>query len=435
MNLQVSENQRFLTYEDGTPFFYLADTAWELLHRLDREETDYYLSDRAEKGFTVIQTVILAELQGMDAPNAEGHLPLHDNDPTRPNEAYFEHVDWAVDRANEMGLWMGLLPTWGDKWNIKGGSGPEIFTPENARVYGEFLGRRYRAADVIWILGGDRALETPRHWSIMREMAAGLREGDGGAGLITYHPGGDQSFVKDLPKEPWLDFTMIQSSHVYLDEALANYRRIAGLYDNEPTKPCMDGEPCYEDIPVMTPEWKQYHNFWFDDYHARRAAYWSLFSGAFGHTYGAHPVWQMWTPAHEGHTRVRRPWYEGIELPGSTQMGYVRQLMESRPFLTRIPDQGLISKQVDYVTGHIVATRDEAGTYAFIYTANGEPIELDLGAMGGERYLATWYDPRTGKSRAKVEFDRHHPPIFYPPQGGPDWVLIVDDVGAGYPRP
>src|SRR5829696_3180637 len=35
--LKVSENRRFLVKEDGSPFFYLGDTAWELFHRLDRE--------------------------------------------------------------------------------------------------------------------------------------------------------------------------------------------------------------------------------------------------------------------------------------------------------------------------------------------------------------------------------------------------------------
>src|SRR5690606_22193151 len=138
--LRVSENQRFIVHGDGSPFFYLGDTAWELFHRLDREEADRYLRKRAEQGFTVVQAVVLAELEGLVAPNPYQHLPLKDNDPTQPVEAYFEHVDWIVKRANELGLYIGMLPTWGDKWNKRWGVGPEIFTPENAAVYGEWLG-------------------------------------------------------------------------------------------------------------------------------------------------------------------------------------------------------------------------------------------------------------------------------------------------------
>lgn len=70
--LKVSDNKRFLQHEDGTPFFYLGDTAWELFHRLNREDADIYLTDRAKKGFTVIQAVAIAELDGHVAANPSG---------------------------------------------------------------------------------------------------------------------------------------------------------------------------------------------------------------------------------------------------------------------------------------------------------------------------------------------------------------------------
>ena len=69
-----------------------------------------------------------------------------------------------------------MLPTWGDKWNKKWGQGPEIFTPENARVYGEFLGKRYKDKPIVWILGGDRPVENDRHRAILRAMAQGLEQ-------------------------------------------------------------------------------------------------------------------------------------------------------------------------------------------------------------------------------------------------------------------
>ena len=170
--LKVSDNHRFLVYEDGRPFFYLADTAWELFHRLNREEAAHYLADRANKGFTVIQAVALAEEDGLNAPNPYGHLPLVDNDPARPavkdgsRNDYWDHVDEIVNQAESLGLFIGLLPTWGDKWNRKWGVGPEIFTPENAEVYGRWLGSRYKDKPVIWIVGGDRPVD-------IRPMACG----------------------------------------------------------------------------------------------------------------------------------------------------------------------------------------------------------------------------------------------------------------------
>jgi hypothetical protein len=178
--LKVSDNKRFLVTQDDKPFFYLGDTAWELFHRLNREEADTYLKNRAERGYTVIQAVVLAELKGLTDPNPYGRVPLVDNDPTKPNEEYFKHVDYIVEKANSLGIYIGMLPTWGDKWNKKWGNGPEIFSPQNAEQYGEWLGRRYKDKGIIWILGGDRPVESDQHKAINQAMAKGLRKGDGG---------------------------------------------------------------------------------------------------------------------------------------------------------------------------------------------------------------------------------------------------------------
>ncbi len=155
--LKISENKRFLIRQDGSPFFYLADTAWFIFQRLDEDEVGYYLRDRAEKGFTVIQAVAISEFDGLHLPNRYGHLPLNNCDPTKPVEAYFHFMDVVIEKAASLGLVVGLLPTWGDKVGpVRWGVGPEIFTPENAFTYGEYLGTRYRDHPIIWILGGDR---------------------------------------------------------------------------------------------------------------------------------------------------------------------------------------------------------------------------------------------------------------------------------------
>ena len=62
--LKISDNHRYLVDADGKPFFYLADTAWELFHRLKREEASEYLKDRAAKHFNVIQAWFLPNSTG-----------------------------------------------------------------------------------------------------------------------------------------------------------------------------------------------------------------------------------------------------------------------------------------------------------------------------------------------------------------------------------
>lgn len=417
--LRVSDNHRFLVYEDGEPFFYLGDTAWELFHRLDREDAALLLQDRAAKRFTVIQAVVLAEYEGLTVPNAYGHLPLLDNDPTRPNEAYFEHVDAIVGQAEALGLTIGMLPTWGDKWNKKWGVGPEIFTPENARVYGRWLGKRYAQAPIIWILGGDRPVESDVHREIIRAMAQGLDEGDGGAHLMSFHPNGGRTSSEWWQNEDWLDFNMLQSGHARNRD---NYTMIAADYARTPVKPCIDAEPGYEDHPSAF----DLNNGYLDDYDVRKALYWSLFSGACGHTYGCHDIWQMWQEGRKPATFTRTPWKKALHLPGSGQVQHARALLESRPFLTRIPDQSLIVSDPGTGTHHVVATRDTAGSYAMLYLPSCKPVTVDLDKLSGTRVAVTWYDPRTGEARpaSEVPGGKHYE--FTPPPVWPDWVLVLD---------
>ncbi|RPJ85604.1 MAG: DUF4038 domain-containing protein [Acidobacteria bacterium] len=436
--LKVSENKRFLVFEDGTPFFYLGDTAWELFHRLNREEAQRYLKNRADKGFTVIQAVVLAEVNGLVDANPYGEVPLVNNDPTQPNQKYFEHVDWIVNEAKEQGLFIGMLPTWGDKWNKKWGAGPEIFTPANAETYGEWLARRYREQPIIWILGGDRPVENEQHRAIIAAMARGLRKGDGGRHLITFHPTGGQGSSEWFHGEDWLDFNMRQNGHEV--NFAPRYALTSMDYARTPTKPVLDGEPIYEDHPISFKAKEFGHSIASD---VRRPLYWDLFGGACGHTYGHHSVWQMWTPGRQPINGPLMPWYEAIDQPGAGQMQYGRLLIESRPFLTRIPDDSMIvpAEVPTAVPGaglkRIVATRDERGRFAMVYSPSGRAFKVRMDKVSGARVKAWWFNPRTGQATAAGEFRNSGEREFQPPDKGEqlDWILVLDDAAQGFPEP
>jgi hypothetical protein len=442
--LKVSDNHRFLVYEDGRPFFYLGDTAWELFHRLNREEAARYLQDRSRKGFTVVQAVALAELDGLEEANAYGHRPLVGNDPTRPDvkdgpaDDYWDHVDFVVDSANALGLYVALLPTWGDKWNKKWGKGPEIFSRENAAAYGEWLGRRYRDRGIIWILGGDRPVETDTHREILRAMARGLRRGDGGTHLVTMHPTGGHGSAEAFPGEDWLDFNMRQNGHAA--EFTGHYDQTRADYERVPAKPVLDGEPLYEDHPVSFDAAKLGHSIAAD---VRRPLYWDLFSGACGHTYGHHSVWQMWAPPREPVNNPLLPWFEAIDQPGAGQMQHARRLLESRPFLSRVPDDTVIveGRVPTAVPGagryRYVATRDAEGRYAMVYAPVGRPFQVRMSAIAGRVVRAWWFDPRSGQSTPIGELANEGTRTFFPPAPGEalDWVLVLDDAAQGFPPP
>jgi hypothetical protein len=442
--LKVSENGRFIITESGEPFFWLGDTAWELFHRLNRQEADQYLENRAKKGFTVIQAVALAELDGLNARNAYGYEPLVDNDPTKPaikdgdDNDYWDHVDYIVKRANSLGIYIGLLPTWGDKWNKKWGSGPEIFNETNAFVYGQWLGKRYKDAGIIWILGGDRPVETERHKEIIRAMARGLKSGDGGVHLITFHPMGGQGSAQFFHNEDWLDVNMRQNGHVA--EYTGRYDQTLVDYNRTPIKPVLDGEPIYEDHPVSFDANKLGHSIAAD---VRRPLYWDLFNGACGHTYGHHSVWQMWAPPREPINNPLMPWYEAINQPGASQMQYAKKLLLSRPYLTRIPDPDLIVRDrvPTSVPGagryYFAATRDANGTFAMVYAPIGRSFKVKLEKIKAPKIKAWWFNPRDGTATEIGIFDNTGIKEFVPPNPGEmlDWVLVLDDMAQGFPPP
>jgi hypothetical protein len=347
-------------------------------------------------------------------------------------------VDYVVEKANSLGLYIGFLPTWGDKWNKKWGVGPEIFTADNSAVYGEWLGRRYRDRGVIWILGGDRPVETEAHKEILRAMARGLRRGDGGAHLMTLHPTGGSGSSTPFHDEDWLDFNMRQNGHVA--EFTGRYDATRADYDRTPAKPVLDGEPIYEDHPVSFEAPRFGHSIAADVW---RPLYWDLFTGACGHTYGHHSVWQMWAPGREPINNPLLPWFEALGQPGSSRMQHARRLVESRPVLTRVPDDSVVveGRVPTSVPGagryRYVAARDTDGRYAMVYAPVGRPFKVRMSAIAGPRVHAWWFNPRDGKATPIGEFGNEGERAFTPPDPGEslDWVLVLDDAAQGYPPP
>jgi len=431
-SLRVSQNGRFLEYDDGTPFFYLGDTAWELFHRLNGEEVDTYLANRAKKGFTVIQAVVLAERSGLDEPNPYGALPLKSKDPQKPNEAYFEHVDYIVHQAEKLGLVIGMLPTWGKYWSM---NNPKqvIFTEENARAFGKFLGKRYKNSSIIWILGGDHNIHTAKERKIIEAMASGLRAGDDGKHLITFHPRGPGLSSDYLHDSEWLDFNMYQSSHGAHDHDNGLFAEHD--YALNPPKPTLDGEPRYETLPVgfyfagTNPQSR------FDDYDCRQAAYWSLLAGACGHSYGHNSIWQMWAPGRESVLCAVIPWNVALDHPGAFQMGLVRKLFESRPFQKLVPNQSMIKAGPATGGAKIRAALAEDGSFAFIYSPRGEQFSIDKSVIKGKSVSEIWFDPRYGISNKIHTGDTKGIQTYTPPTNGRgnDWILIIENAEMNFP--
>lgn len=431
--LAISDNKRFLQQENGAPFFWLADTGWLLFAKLDREEAQKYLDDRAQKGFNVIQVMVLHQLE---LANVYGDSALIGGNISQPKITegsafenpdaydYWDHIDYIADLAEARGVYLALVPVWGS--NVRQGK----VTKEQAATYGAWLANRYaHKSNIIWLNGGDtRGDQNTEIWNTIGRQIRKHAPGQ----LITFHPFGRTKSSMWFHHEAWLDFNMFQSGHRRYeqdDSELAygqdNWKYVRDDYALSPVKPTLDGEPSYEGIPQGLHDPAQ--PYWTAD-DVRRYAYWSVFAGACGFTYGHNAVMQMHKPGNPNPAYgVREYWTEALDAPGARQMLYLKDLILSKPYFERVPYQSLLAAGQGARYDYQAATRGK--DYAFIYTYNGRDIAVHLGKIGGAKIHASWFNPRNGERTSIGVFENTGTRNFDPPgevEDGNDWVLVLE---------
>lgn len=448
--LKVSADQHFLEQANGEPFFYFADTGWELFHRLNRNEAAIYVKNRKEKGFNVIQAVLLAENGTFNDPNAyhDAPLVLADAAPkplittgNDPNDSlaydYWDHADYILNLVEQEGLFVGLLPCWGEyvtpRFNQQG-----VFKNTNeAYEYGYFLGNRYRTKkNIIWILGGDRLPnETIDGISIWRAMAEGITDGvtnnklhdnqaDYQATFMTYHCFYPSSIW--FEQDDWIDFHMWGSYH----EKRNNDRAFEIPYyqwNLKNLKPTINSEPAYEFGHINYDREGRFGEF--DDFDVRQQAYWSVFAGAAGHTYGASAIWSFYNPRYSQNSKKIFTWMDQLDAPGATQLVHLKNLMTHPDIQSRLPAQDMLLANTHDETGHLQAIRSDHRAY--VYAPTGKDFGIKLGVLHGFKINSYWYNPRDGKqSLIGQTHNEGHLSLDPPgePERGNDWVLILESI-------
>ena len=432
--LMISENRRFITTESGEPFFWLGDTGWLLFTKLSREEAGEYFLDRKQKGFNVIQVMIIHDI--MKAINIYGDSALVCHDISQPLTTegssfknpvqydFWDHVDYLIDLAQKNGLYMALVPVWGS--NVRSGHVSE----KQAGIYSAWLADRYKdKSNIIWVNGGD--VYGSDSINVWRKIGNTINE-KCPAQLITFHPFGRSQSSKWFQNEAWLDFNMFQSGHRRYDQDTSglsygedNWKYAQDDYIKIPVKPTLDGEPSYEGIPQGLHDPQQ--PYWTDS-EVRRYAYWSVFAGACGFTYGHNAIMQFHksgdlNPAYG----VREYWDIALNSPGASQMKYLKLLMLSRSYFDRIPDREILADVTAEKYDYLAATRGR--DYAFIYTWNGSVINVNSDVLCSDDFKASWFNPRNGDVTTIGNFKCTGIGTFDPPgekENGNDWILIID---------
>lgn len=456
------KNPHYLSYKDGTPFFWLGDTGWALFERLNREEVKYYFEKRKEQGFNVIQAALLFDINGLNAPNAYGDTPLKNLDSVIPNFTpgnsfkdsteydYWDHADYIIQQAAKTGLFIAVLPCWGEYVLPREHTKALFQTTIQAYNYGNFVGKRYHAyKNILWVLGGDRLPdEKPDGVEMWRAMAKGIADGVNGISdqngntdysttLMTYHCFDSSS--KWFQNDSWLDMNMWGSYHIDYNNP-RNYKLAEADYKLKPIKPTINGEASYEFHPVNY----QKNNGHFTPYDVRQSAYWSVFAGTCGHTYGCNPVWQFYDKGRQPLIMAKRYWKDALNAEGANQMKFLKNLIESRPMLDLKPMQSLLIKTQNSYFEHCQAIAGK--DYAFIYISEGYSQKIQMGKISGKKVVAWWFNPRNGEAVKIGEYKNSGEVEFTPPGiskeltwlrtgRGCDWVLVLDDASKYYSAP
>lgn len=385
---KTSSNGRFFVDEQKNPFFWLGDTAWPLFTQYSKEEAEKYLHHRAEKGFTVIQAVVTwfggakPDPSGISS-NYLGEYPWLDNDPAHPNPAFFEHVDYLLSYAQNLGLTLAILPTWGNFVTDLG-----LFTDATAREYGIWLARRYAdRPNIIWINGGDCL---PHGFeSIFDALGQGLKVGSEGKHMATYHPCHLHSSSQFFNHRDWLDFHMIQcwtDWHKVYDSVVSDSLMT-------PIRPVVLGEGAYEDGP-------EYARGPITPLIIRRQAWWAFMAGGY-YTYGHNALW-----------RTEPGWTEKLDTPGAEQMSLFKRIACSLPWWQRLPDQAIIEDGVSGGETLNTAIRSIDGSWMLVYLSSRCYVLVRLEKMSSPRVKATWINPATGDENEAGVYETYTMPGF-----------------------
>jgi Protein of unknown function (DUF4038)/Putative collagen-binding domain of a collagenase len=387
--IRVSPNGHYFIDRSGQPFFWLGGTAWPLFSDYTEAQAEAYLRNRAAKGFTVIQCALVWVLpagndQGIGVPdssdepepNTFGERPWLDGNPSKPDDAYFQRVDKLVRFANDQGLTLAMLPIWGYYVNQT-----HRVDEQNAREYGLWLGRRYKdAPNIIWVNGGDRVPEGNE--AVYRALAEGLREGDGGSHLISYHPCGWHSSSQFFQSEWWLDFNMIQTWTDWPEV----YPSIAADRMLSPPKPVVLGEGAYENGP-------EYPLGPITPLIVRRQAWWVIMAGGF-FTYGQNQMWRM-----------GKDWEAAFDTPGAAQVAKMKEIVTGLKWWDAIPDQTLFASGVSSEQTLNAALRSVKGDWALIYLSSQCRVFIHLDKILTKNLRATWINPVTRERKDAGSFE------------------------------
>ncbi len=376
----------YLTHADGTPFFWLACTAWNGALKSSDTEWDQYLTQRVENNYSAVQ-LVTTQWRGCDK-SSECLVAFEGCGRIRINPEFFRLIDRKIDRVNEFGLVAAPVILWA----LQSGSGRELspgyYLPDDQAVLlGRYIIARYGANHVVWLLGGDgnyTGTYEQRWKTIGRALFDGKHQG-----IVAQHPQG-RSWIGEIYKdEPWLNIIGYQSSHSNAEGTVNWITKgpMSRMWAHLPPRPLINLEPNYEQIRDFI-----------TDKDVRNACYWSLFATPIaGITYGANGIWPWLRKGEKILNHGDAPWTStwdvSINLPGSVQTGYLAGFITKFAWWELYPAQELLQEQPgDKVFNEFVSVaRSVNNKTVLAYLPVKQTIKIRK--PYGHNYSVRWFDP------------------------------------------
>lgn len=398
--LKKVATHRCLAAQDGQPFLMHGDAAWSLIVQLKREEALRYLDDRRRRGFNTLLVNLIEHEVARNAPrNAYGDAPfLSPGDFSQPDEKYFAHADWVLERAGERGFLVLLAPGY---LGYEGGSEgwyAEVRKAgtERMRMYGRYLGTRYRdARNVIWVHGGDF---NPPDRAGMLALEEGIHETDPES-LHTFHGARGTAARPFLGEDgKWLDLdTVYTSEKNVMRSSLAEYRASR--------------------MPFIFIE-GQYENAKANELVVRSQAYQAMLSGACGQVMGNKPVWSF-----------DASWEKALDSPGARSMTRLRGLLDQHRWFDFHPaPNGFIVEGEGAHSERAAAAVSSDERRVLVYVPTARTIALDAKQLRMP-IRAQWIDPAGGPAAHAAPASAKGGVAFTTPgknaSGFGDWLLVI----------
>ncbi|MBR2860939.1 MAG: DUF4038 domain-containing protein [Clostridia bacterium] len=426
--VRLEPGKRHFVYGDGTPFFYLGDTHWQMPDHEHLHDCNYpgcscgsqfkhLVENRLQKGFNVYQTYFAGHrMQDSRVGNPPWWAKCYSLiNPKVFNDTMDVMIEYLADKGITVALGFGLhngsIHCYGSK-------------EEPVLKFARYCVARYACYPLMWITAQEITDYKFGSFDIWRKAAALVGELDG------YHrPNSahmypmtlDDPRAQTLDNDPWHQWWTLQGAHGGYNKLQKRFF-YESYYNAEKIKPYIEGESQYEDV---------YCDGFCGSDAARMAAWQAMQSGCAGYTYGASAIWLFSWEHSKKFTYSPDAWYEAMDKPVSFHMTYMKKFYEYVGWPK-------IKPSFDYEFGmfemrkYVSISHIDKDVFVFYIFSKEKERGYIKGLKENVRYQARWFDPIMNKFIDLPDIITPDGKVDLPDRPSlRDWVLLLNTYDLG----